>query len=46
MKSYLKMSKEDTQNLNEKLDEVCSTLDEIREALVNISSSLEKIANK
>ncbi len=37
---------EDTQTLNEKLEDIISTLDEIREVMVSISSSLEKIASK
>lgn len=40
------MEEEDSQTLNERLEEITSTLDEIREALVAISASLEKIANK
>jgi len=35
-----------TEQINERLEEIISTLDEIREVLVVISSSLEKIANK
>lgn len=40
------MSEELKQTLNEKLEDIISTLDEIREALILISNSLEKIANK
>ncbi|MDO8508487.1 MAG: hypothetical protein Q7S27_02265 [Nanoarchaeota archaeon] len=40
------MADEDTQTLNEKLEDVISTMDEIKEVLVSISVSLEKIANK
>ncbi len=40
------MSEEDTQTINEKLEDIISTLDEIREALSSIALSLEKIASK
>ncbi len=40
------MAEEDTQTLNEKMDDLISTLDEIREALVNINNNLAKIAEK
>ncbi|MDO8508489.1 MAG: hypothetical protein Q7S27_02275 [Nanoarchaeota archaeon] len=37
---------EDTKTLNEKLEDIISTLDEIREAMSSIAVSLEKIASK
>jgi len=40
------MEEEDNQTLNEKLEDIISTLDEIREAISSIAVSLEKIANK
>ncbi len=40
------MSEEDSQTMGEKMEDVISTLDEIREALSSIAVSLEKIAGK
>ena len=40
------MEEEDNQPLNEKLEDIISTLDEIREAISSIAVSLEKIASK